>query len=86
MKTAIQEIIDRANLGIAAHEKEILNHNNSTIEKNRHSYLLNVCKMFHELATSLLEKEKQHIIDAYFIAGQSIEDAEQYYNETFKND
>ena len=32
------------------------------------------------------EKHKQQIIDAYFIAGQSAESSEQYFNETFKND
>ena len=29
--------------------------------------------------------EKQQLIDAYYIAGQEMESAEQYYNETFKN-
>lgn len=30
-----------------------------------------------------LKKEKQQIIDAYFISGQSAESAEQYYNENY---
>ena len=32
----------------------------------------------------LIEREKQQLIDAYYIAGQEMESAEQYYNETFK--
>jgi hypothetical protein len=59
MKTPLQQIIDRAGLGIEIHVKEVLNPNNSNIEKNRHTYLLNLCRMFKGLASELLEVEKQ---------------------------
>jgi len=36
-----------------------------------------------ELAESLLEKEKEQIIDAYEVSHISMMTAEQYYNETF---
>jgi len=92
MKTAIQEIIERANLGIQTHESELSNSDSSNIERNRHTYLLNVCKMFHGLASELLEKEKQQIIDAYregtyynTIGNKDFESEEEYYNETYKN-
>lgn len=90
MKTPMQLIVDRANLGIEAHESELSSSNISNIERNRHSYLLNVCKMFYALASELLEKEKQIIIDAAnhganFDASPFI-NAENYYSETFKND
>jgi hypothetical protein len=35
------------------------------------------------LAESLLEKEKEQIIDAYEVSHISMMTAEQYYNETF---
>jgi hypothetical protein len=41
-----------------------------------------------EMAESMLEKEKEQIMDAYWDGGQDIpstqERCEQYYNETFK--
>ena len=36
-----------------------------------------------DLAESLLEKEKEQIIDAYEVSHISMMTAEQYYNETF---
>ena len=36
-----------------------------------------------EMAESLLEKEKEQIIDAYEVSHISMMTAEQYYNETF---
>lgn len=81
----MQLIVDRANLGIEAHESELSSSSISNIERNRHTYLLNVCKMFYALASELLEKEKQIIIDAVN-NGVHYSSPEAYYNETFKND
>lgn len=86
MKTPMQLIVDRAHLGIEAHESELSSYSISNIERNRHTYLLNVCKMFHALASELLEKEKQIIIDAYIEGVDGTLLANDYYNETFKND
>lgn len=86
----MQKIIDKANLWIETHDKQMSNPKNSTIEKNRHSYLLNLCEMFKGLAEELIEKEKQQIQDAYregtyynTIGNINFNSDEDYYVSTF---
>lgn len=88
MKTAMQEIIERADAGINAHTAVMNSETCSNIEKNRHSHLLNVCEMFKSLASELLKKEKQQILAAYDGGKEQPAKSQlcpiDYYNETFK--
>lgn len=86
--TPLEKIIQRAESGIEIHKKQINLGSNSSIVKNRHSYLINVCKAFKEMASELLEEEKQNIInahDAYRNIFGTCETGEEYYQRTFKN-
>ena len=44
---------------------------------------LDTSRLIEEKVISLLEKEKEQIIDAYEVSHISMMTAEQYYNETF---
>tara|TARA_R110000782_G_scaffold154063_1_gene246454 strand:- start:220 stop:477 length:258 start_codon:yes stop_codon:yes gene_type:complete len=84
--TAIEELIKRFEKGIEVHTR-MLETVKSPTEKNRHSHLLSHCESVVSIATNLLGKEKQQIVDAAMNWYEGVNDlaGEQYYNE-LKND
>jgi len=76
MKTAIQELIGK----LSDTQRQIIGNSEYA---NGYDGALSDCINIAEL---LLEKEKQQIIDAYKCSSWMTQLAEQYYNETFKND
>jgi hypothetical protein len=89
-KTPMQELIERFKTGSKIHEAQMKS-DISPIEKNRASYLKNHCEAVISIATELLEKEKQMVIETYINAQESIvnfydaSEAEQYYNNKYEH-
>jgi hypothetical protein len=82
MKTVLEELIEEIDWHYHAAEKEYLE------SKSRLSYtVFRTYDFCLKMATALLEKEKEQIMDAYYYdpnCGEIKDDGEQYYNETFK--
>jgi len=96
MKTPMQELIERFETGRQHHEERMNEKGLSPTEKNRASYLFHHCDSVISIASELMKKEKQIIIDAYEvqkfglyamtdtgIQDTAIKSGEQYYKETF---